>query len=345
MCSFERMKQADGSIWKSLPANSACRGNDPWTRRLQDRIHRRHHPADKAGHGDKIPNRAGRSSIYQALGGSLRSSCRRSARSRKAIRKIRSKRSSCRPRSTPMAKLCTASSAATSRGRRKPRNSLTSSRWIHLPRPNKPRRRHILKTRQLVSGTGLPGRVDIFSPTAFLVKSLLATTIAALACSCTASAEEPVARQAAAILAAGGGPVFADWKSRPGSNSARPLLKPIIHLAYSSDGRRLAQGTSSGVVTIWDVANEQEAAHFEADCNQQIAFARNGVTVRAAGYKGAYHLWEAKSGEEYRQIAGKFGTLALNESGCAAFSPDLDEVALGAADGQVRILATASGDA
>ncbi len=175
------------------------------------------------------------------------------------------------------------------------------------------------------------------------MKSLLATTIAALACSCTASAEEPVARQAAAILAAGGGPVFADWKSRPGSNSARPLLKPIIHLAYSSDGRRLAQGTSSGVVTIWDVANEQEAAHFEADCNQQIAFARNGVTVGAAGYKGAYHLWEAKSGEEYRQIAGKFGTLALNESGCAAFSPDLDEVALGAADGQVRILATASG--
>lgn len=175
------------------------------------------------------------------------------------------------------------------------------------------------------------------------MKCALALTIAALTCGCTASAEEPVARQAAAILAAGGGPVFVDWNSRPGSNSARPLLKPIIHLAYSSDGRRLAQGTSSGVVTIWDIANEQEAAHFEADCNQQIAFARNGVRVGAAGYKGAYHLWDAKSGEEYRQIAGKPGTLGLEEAGCSAFSPDLDEVALGGADGQVRILATANG--
>ena len=241
-----------------------------------------------------------------------------------------------------MAKLCTASSAATSRGRRKPRNSLTSSRWIHLPRPNKPRRRHILKTRQLVSGTGLPGRVDIFSPTAFLVKSLLATTIAALACSCTASAEEPVARQAAAILAAGGGPVFADWKSRPGSKLRRPLLKPIIHLAYSSDGRRLCEGTSSGVVTIWDVANEQEAAHFEADCNQQIALRETGSRLAPQGTKSHSSV----GGEVGRRVSAnrrQIRDARLERIRLRRVFARSRRSGLGDADGQVRILATASG--
>jgi RND family efflux transporter MFP subunit len=106
-------------------------------------------------------------------------------------------------------------------------------------------------------------------------------------------------------------------------------------LAFSSDGKTLAAGSSDGFINLWDVATGKNTATFEKKKAGvlSLAFSHDGKTLAAGTAPGAIDLWDVTTGKTT-------STIEAHNKGVAAvaFSPDDKLLASGgAADFAVKL--------
>lgn len=78
--------------------------------------------------------------------------------------------------------------------------------------------------------------------------------------------------------------------------------KPILRIAYSTDGRRIASGGRDGTVRIWDVSTGREIVRFrgiDGDVNS-LEWSPDGTRLAAGTEWGWIRIWDTGTGEEFR---------------------------------------------
>ena len=113
--------------------------------------------------------------------------------------------------------------------------------------------------------------------------------------------------------------------------------------AISRDGRSVAT-LEFGAATLWSTESRARVADL-ARTTQTVAFSRDGRLVAAVGQDGAAGIWRTATGRQVSAFPG-FGSLGTGFAGAstssefspgAAFSDDGRLLALGQADGTVRV--------
>lgn len=69
----------------------------------------------------------------------------------------------------------------------------------------------------------------------------------------------------------------------------------VRQLAFHPDGKLLASGSDTPVVTLWDVSTGRKVNSYDWGIGKQIlslAFAPDGMTAAAGGNSGKYVLWD-----------------------------------------------------
>jgi WD40 repeat protein len=112
----------------------------------------------------------------------------------------------------------------------------------------------------------------------------------------------------------------------------------VRSLAFAPDGRTLASGNESGVVTLWDLAtggkktDQKEHAAGVRGGVLSLAYSRDGRTLASGGEDRTIRLWQAATGAHLLCLDGQ--PAAVN---CVAFSPDGRTLAAAIHDGSVRL--------
>ena len=111
-------------------------------------------------------------------------------------------------------------------------------------------------------------------------------------------------------------------------------LDHVRYVAFSPDGGRLAVGTYSGKVLIWDVADKKEIAsyHTRAGAVASVEFSPDGRWLAVASADGGTQIWDATTGALIRALAGHTGRVYS-----AVFSPDGTRLATGGFDRTVKL--------
>lgn len=89
------------------------------------------------------------------------------------------------------------------------------------------------------------------------------------------------------------------------SSSIPGHSEPVISVAFSCDGRRLASGSGDTTVRFWDVTTETPLHTCRAHSHWVlcIAWSPNGMKLASGDKNGAVHVWDPASGV---QIGGPF---------------------------------------
>jgi WD40 repeat protein len=117
---------------------------------------------------------------------------------------------------------------------------------------------------------------------------------------------------------------------------------PLLGIAFSPDGARVATARGDGTAEIWDVGTAQKVqtlrGHVECKPVTSVAFSPDGTHLATASRDGTVRLWDANSGQ---------GKIIFNESygvNGIVFSPDGTQLATASGDGTVRVLKVPSGE-
>jgi eukaryotic-like serine/threonine-protein kinase len=143
-------------------------------------------------------------------------------------------------------------------------------------------------------------------------------------------------------------PEFRDWEWRHLSSQldrAQTVLRgharPVVALALSPDGRRLASGSEDGWVRLWDVPSGREIAGANEHhlALRSVQFSPDGRSLVSAGYDPTSYLWDATTGRAIRALRG-------HEKGvwAAVFSPDGRRLASASDDGTLRLWDPSTGE-
>lgn len=113
-------------------------------------------------------------------------------------------------------------------------------------------------------------------------------------------------------------PVVNLWDTSTGKQPrALEHADGVYSLAFSPDGKRLASGTSDGIVYVWDVASGRalhSVGEKKAGVYTTVVFSPDGKAVASSGYGTAIRLWDAATGKEVHRWESSASNLL--------FSPD-----------------------
>lgn len=128
---------------------------------------------------------------------------------------------------------------------------------------------------------------------------------------------------------------IAIWPARPGTAPERVLeghTEPVVGLALSPDGTRLASAAWDGTARVWDLSGSAMPRVLEGHQGNvnAVVFRPDGAVV-TAGFDGTLRLWPEGDGQ---RVLAEFG-LPLN---ALVALPD-GAVAAGGVDGTLRIIA------
>jgi WD40 repeat protein len=161
--------------------------------------------------------------------------------------------------------------------------------------------------------------------------------------------EDQLARHASGLVVASGG----GWVASYGRNlyiganirqpdSVRPVTdhqSPIISLAMSADGKRLASGDYSGEIIVRDAADGRVLTRFHNPIPQALVLSNDGGVLFAGMHDGGLFAFDTNKGTPLgsRGFGDRINAMAL--------SPDSSTlaVAMGVRDGVVRLWEPASG--
>ena len=155
--------------------------------------------------------------------------------------------------------------------------------------------------------------------------------------------EDALARQASGLVVAGDG----KWAAAYGRNlfigsnirqpdTVRPVTDhtaPIISLAMSPDGKRLASGDYSGEIMVRDASDGHVLRHFHQARPQALALSNDGGLLFAGMHDGGLFVWDTNKGDLLgtRAFGDGINSMALSPDGATL------ALALGVRDGVVRL--------
>lgn len=129
----------------------------------------------------------------------------------------------------------------------------------------------------------------------------------------------------------------------------------IRSVAFSPDGTLLATGSIDKTINIWDMGSGEVAQTLRGHTNivSGVSFAPGGVRLASTSRDGTLRLWDIKSGHEVQGagVPQPFFEAPPDPAADAPswttgvdFGPDGSRIAVGAADGVVRILSASDGE-
>src|SRR5438105_1670155 len=102
--------------------------------------------------------------------------------------------------------------------------------------------------------------------------------------------------------------------------------KPVLSVAYSRDGSRLASGSEEGLTRLWDPKTGEPTLDIEFTYSVNgMAFTKNGKSL-VTGTWGA-QVWDLSDGTRKNHLESHTGFLT-----CVAGSPDGKVIATGGLD-------------
>ena len=119
------------------------------------------------------------------------------------------------------------------------------------------------------------------------------------------------------LSAAGNDKTIRTWTLTPqGGTLLRSVLAhnaPILHIAYSPDGRQLASTASDRTVKIWnaDTGAEVRTLERQPDWSQALAWSPDGAHLAVGRYDGTVGIYDIASG---RRIADPIAPIAAPPS-------------------------------
>lgn len=117
--------------------------------------------------------------------------------------------------------------------------------------------------------------------------------------------------------------------------------RPVTKLAFSPDSQLLATASFDQTICLWKVKTAQLFTILQGDASHDLRFSPDAWILGAAGREGSYRLWEVSSAD---LLVGQDRVLSLASHDVESrFSPNLDRLAMGSRDGEVRIIETATG--
>jgi WD40 repeat protein/tetratricopeptide (TPR) repeat protein len=164
------------------------------------------------------------------------------------------------------------------------------------------------------------------------------------------------------------------WEAANGENiSTFDALESVTCMSLSPDGKRIATGSNSSVLRIWNISGDGEVLTMRGENEEvgqgrsntvyQVCFTQDGKVVAGAYRDESIRLWDSISGKLLLKLSLKMmpyyieimkadpnafyfnpdGYYRIDITGMA-FSPDGSRIACHANDGAVRIWDTKTGD-
>jgi WD40 repeat protein len=88
--------------------------------------------------------------------------------------------------------------------------------------------------------------------------------------------------------------------------------EPIVGLALSGDGKRVATGQADKAIRVWDFATGKEVCKLEGhEAPPSVAFSPDGKLVLSAASDKTVRLWDVARGKEVRRFEGFKDATAL----------------------------------
>ena len=118
------------------------------------------------------------------------------------------------------------------------------------------------------------------------------------------------------------------WDTTTGSASNLPVLpRPIMTVAYSTDGKTIASGSTDGKLILWDATTRQRRHEIAANRSYlaPVIFSPDGRLVASADELHRVRLWEVQTGLEVGAMRSHIKailSLAFHPDGRALVSGD-----------------------
>src|SRR5205823_9012744 len=81
---------------------------------------------------------------------------------------------------------------------------------------------------------------------------------------------------------------------------------PVMSVAFSADGKRIASGSGDKTVKVWDAHTGQEQLTLMGHCRRvySVAFSADGKRIAAGGNSKTVEVWDAQTGQEILTLKG-----------------------------------------